>query len=173
MNLWQPTLHGTRITLRPIVAEDFEALFAAASDPGIWAQHPDPLRWRRDRFEPYFAGALESGGGLTVIDNTSGAVVGSSRFYDWRPDERTVVIGYTFITRDHWGTGTNTEMKALMLAHAFRHADAVFFHVGPQNLRSQRAVDKLGARFVQVEDVLVGGVVSPRRVYRLDAPRTV
>ena len=66
--LWQPTLVGTRVTLRPIVADDFDALFAAASDPAIWEQHPDPLRWQRERFEAYFRGAIESGGGLVVID---------------------------------------------------------------------------------------------------------
>ena len=171
--LWQPTLVGTRVTLRPIVADDFDALFAAASDPAIWEQHPDPLRWQRARFEPYFQGAIESGGGLVVIDARDGAIVGSSRFYDARPAERSVAIGYTFITRAHWGTGTNSEMKALMLAHAFQHVDSVVFHVGPLNLRSQRAVGKLGARFEGVEDVLVGGVMSARNVYRLDKPHTI
>lgn len=169
--LWQPTLVGTRVTLRPIVADDFDALFAAASDPSIWEQHPDPRRWQRDRFEPYFTGALECGGGLIVLDARDGTIIGSSRYYDVQPTQRSVAIGYTFITRAHWGTGTNAEMKALMLAHAFQHVDSVVFHVGPHNLRSQRAVGKLGARFEGVEDVLVAGVMSPRNVYRLDKPR--
>jgi hypothetical protein len=46
----QPTLTGTHITLRPLPASDFDGLFAAASDPWIWAQHPDPGRGTREGF---------------------------------------------------------------------------------------------------------------------------
>jgi len=57
----QPTLIGKAISLRPLRAEDFEALYAAASDPLIWEQHPEPLRYQRPVFEGFFASALASG----------------------------------------------------------------------------------------------------------------
>jgi RimJ/RimL family protein N-acetyltransferase len=171
-NPWQPTLRGARVTLRPLVAEDFAELFAAASDPGIWEQHPDPLRWRRDRFQGFFDGALACGGGLTVLDSATGEVIGSSRYYDWVPAERSVVVGYTFLTRAYWGSGANREMKALMLAHAFERVDTVFFHVGPENLRSQRALERIGARFDHETEVRMGDTRNLRRVYRMDAPRS-
>jgi len=117
---WQPTLRGERILLRPIRSEDLDALHAAASDPRIWAQHSASTRHERREFERYFAGAIASGGGLVVVEVDTGRLVGSSRFYDWNPAERSVVIGYTFLERAHWGSGTNREMKRLMLAHAFR-----------------------------------------------------
>jgi RimJ/RimL family protein N-acetyltransferase len=116
----QPTLVGESILLRPLMADDFEALYAAASDPLIWEQHPEPLRYQRQVFEEFFAGALASGGALLVIDKTSGEVIGTSRYYEWNPDQREVAIGYTFLVRSHWGGATNREMKQLMLGHAFR-----------------------------------------------------
>ena len=54
------------------------------------------------------------------------------------------------MSRDHRGGATNSEVKRLMLDHAFGSADAVWFHVGPGNLWSRRAVEKLGARLDRV-----------------------
>jgi len=165
---WQPVLRGERVTLRPIRADDFAALYAAASDPEIWAQHSERDRHERPVFARFFQGACESGGGLVIVDRATGRLVGSSRYYDWRPEERSVVIGYTFLTRDHWGGATNREVKALMIAHAFRAAATVWFHVSPGNLRSQRALERIGARFDRREMVLVGGSPSERCLYRVD-----
>jgi Acetyltransferase (GNAT) domain len=93
----QPTLVGETISLRPLITDDFEALYAAASDPLIWEQHPEPLRYQRQVFDGFFAGALASGGALLVTDKTSGEVIGTSRYYEWNPDQREVAIGYTFL----------------------------------------------------------------------------
>jgi hypothetical protein len=111
----QPTLVGETISLRPLITDDFEALYAAASDPLIWEQHPEPLRFQRQVFEGFFADALASGGALLVTDKTSGEVIGTSRYYEWNPNQREVAIGYTFLVRSHWGGPTNREMKQLML----------------------------------------------------------
>ena len=91
----QPTLIGETILLRPLLADDFEPLYAAASDPMIWEQHPEPLRYQRAVFAGFFASALASGGALVVIDKPSDTVIGSSRYYDWNPDAQEVTIGYT------------------------------------------------------------------------------
>ena len=108
----QPTLIGTTLTLRPVVETDFEALYEAASDPAIWEQHPDRLRFKRDIFRSrFFVGALESKGALVIIDNTSQQLIGSSRYYEWSPEKRELAIGYTFLRRSHWGNGTNTEIN--------------------------------------------------------------
>ena len=76
----QPTLAGTHITLRPLAAQDFDELFAAASDPLVWAQHPDPGRGTREGFPAFFEGALESKGCLVAIDAARRAVIGWSRY---------------------------------------------------------------------------------------------
>jgi RimJ/RimL family protein N-acetyltransferase len=55
----QPTLTGTLLELRPLRLDDFDALFAAASDPLIWEQHPESDRYERTVFQRYFDGAIE------------------------------------------------------------------------------------------------------------------
>jgi N-acetylmuramic acid 6-phosphate etherase len=169
---WQPTLSGDRVQLRPIRPDDIDALHAAASDPLIWEQHSERNRHERAVFDGFFAGALACGGGLVAIDPV-GRVIGTSRYYDWNPSDRSVVIGYTFLERSYWGTGTNEQMKLLMLDHAFRWANIVWFHVSPGNVRSQRALERIGARLDRQEDVLVGGVMSPRMIYRLDRAEAI
>lgn len=164
---WQPTLRGEHVQLRPIRADDLDALHAAAADPLVWEQHSERNRHERPVFERFFAGALECGGGLVALD-AAGRVIGSSRYYDWDPSDRSVVIGYTFLARSHWGTGANREMKRLMLDHAFRWAKTAWFHVSPGNVRSQRALERIGARLDRQQDVSVGGVMSPRMIYRID-----
>lgn len=164
---WQPTLRSEHLALTPLREADFEALYAVASDPLLWEQHPEPTRYQRPVFERFFAAALASGGALCIRDAASGTVIGSSRFYLWDPDARSVVIGYTFLARSHWGGTTNRELKRAMLAHAFRWASAVDFHVGPSNLRSQRALERLGMRLHERRELLVGDPATTRWVYRI------
>lgn len=141
----QPTLRGPTLKLRPLVEGDFEAVYRAASDPLIWAQHPAPDRYQRPVFEKWFADAMASKGAL-VVENAAGEVIGSSRYYDWAPAAQEIAVGFTFLTRAHWGGATNGELKTLMLDHAFRWARRVWFHVGPGNIRSQKALARIGAQ---------------------------
>jgi RimJ/RimL family protein N-acetyltransferase len=141
----QPSLENQQVRLRPLQAGDFEALYAVASDPLIWEQHPSRERYRREVFGNYFNGAMESGGALLIRDSQDDAVLGSSRYYDRDDDQRCIAIGYTFIARSHWGRGYNRSLKMLMLDHAFQFVDRVVFHVGASNMRSRKAMEKLGA----------------------------
>jgi RimJ/RimL family protein N-acetyltransferase len=145
-HLWQPTLEGPRLLARPLQASDFDALFAAASDPGIWELHPVRDRYTRLKFEIFFQTGMASQGALVVENRATGAVIGSSRFTAYDPVKRSVEIGYTFLTRDHWRTGANRELKSLMLAHAFQYVDTVEFFAGVTNFRSRGALEKLGAK---------------------------
>jgi len=145
----QPTLRGNLLWLRPLKAEDFEALFAVSSDPLVWAMHPEKTRYRRDVFEGFFKAALESRGAFVALDAKSNEIIGSSRFAGLDLQRKTIEVGYTFLARKCWGKGFNTEMKTLMLEHAFQFVDKVFFYIGEENLRSRRAVEKLGARLLE------------------------
>src|SRR5262249_5799612 len=78
-------------------------------------------------------------------DCKDGWVIGSSRFHGYDEEKSEVEIGWTFLARTHWGGLYNGEMKRLMLRHAFRFVNSVIFLVAPQNLRSQRAVEKIAA----------------------------
>lgn len=141
---FQPTLKGELIELRPLRAEDFADLYAVASDPLVWEQHPAVDRYKEEVFQELFRDALASGGALVVNDRETGRVIGSSRFFAYDEGRGEVEIGYTFLARSHWGGRYNGEMKRLMLGHAFRFVESVVFLVGPENYRSQRAVEKIG-----------------------------
>ena len=141
----QPTLKGDLIHLRPLRPEDFDALFLVASDPLIWEQHPERNRYTKERFRAYFKGGLDSGGALIVLDAKTGAIIGSSRYSGYDAAGSEIEIGWTFLARSHWGGRYNGEMKRLMLRHAFQFVDHVVFLIGEENIRSQRAVEKIGA----------------------------
>jgi RimJ/RimL family protein N-acetyltransferase len=140
----QPILKGELLGLRPLRAEDFHDLYAVASDPLIWEQHPINDRYKEEVFKGFFREALESGGALIAIDCQDGRVIGSSRFHGYDQGKSEIEIGWTFLARSHWGGIYNREMKQLMLGHAFRFVNRVVFLVGPQNLRSQKALEKIG-----------------------------
>jgi N-acetyltransferase len=141
----QPVLRGRGLSVRPLQGDDFDALYEVARDPLVWAQHPERDRHDGEVFKRFFAEALESGGALAVIADDAG-VIGSSRFDGYDEQRSEVEIGWTFLSRSHWGGVTNRELKRLMLDHAFQFVERVVFLVGPKNHRSQRALEKIGAR---------------------------
>jgi RimJ/RimL family protein N-acetyltransferase len=147
----QPVLTGDLVELRPLRQEDFTVLFAVASDPLIWEQHPEPDRCTEPVFRKFFRGAMDSGGAFVVLDRRDGHVIGSSRFAGYDEASGEIEIGWTFLARSHWGGNYNGEMKRLMLTHAFRFVHRVVFRVGPNNRRSQRALEKIGASYVGIE----------------------
>jgi RimJ/RimL family protein N-acetyltransferase len=160
----QPVLEGERLLLRPLVADDWDALYAAASDPLVWELHPANDRWQEPVFRAYFADALAQGGALAVIDKASGAMIGSSRMQAYDPaDDGSVEIGWTFLARSYWGGGTNREMKRLMLAHALKYVERVDFRVGENNLRSRGAMEKIGGRLSHRDGGTIETASGPAR----------
>lgn len=141
---YQPVLESDLLILRPLRADDYDALYAVAADPLMWEQHP-ANRNEPEVFLPFFRKAVASKGALTAIDVATDQVIGTSRFHGYDAERREVEIGWTFIARAYWGGRYNGEMKRLMLQHAFRFVDHVIFLVAPENIRSQRAVEKIGA----------------------------
>ena len=124
----QPTLEGERLLLRPLRAEDRDALYAVARDPLLWAEHSDRERWREVVFAAHFEDLLARGGSLAVIDKRSSAVIGVSRYQYGSPDSGgTIEVGSTFLARTHWGGMTNREMKRLLVGHALRFVERVEF----------------------------------------------
>lgn len=144
-NFFQPVLQNHLVVATPLKATDFDVLFAAASDPLIWEQHPNKNRYQLSEFVNYFKGAMESGGAFLVKDAQTQQVIGSSRFSDYEADTNTIAVGYTFFIRSHWGTGHNYALKKLMLAHAFQQVDNVVFFIGAVNKRSQISIERFGA----------------------------
>ena len=148
---FQPTLEGARVTIRPIAPSDWVSMFAAAADPEIWAQHTSSDRYTKWAFRQYFDDAIESGSAFAFVDRQSGRIIGSSRYHGFDPVTREIEIGWTFLSRDYWGGSYNSEIKRLMLDHAFLFVDTVVCWIGETNMRSRRATEKIGG-------VLRGGV---------------
>jgi RimJ/RimL family protein N-acetyltransferase len=141
----QPNLKGELVELRPLTPEDWDDLFAVASDPLIWEQHPESDRYEEDVFRVFFREALESGGAFVVIDAKTQQIIGSTRFYGYDPEKSEIEIGWTFLARKYWGGRYNAEMKRLLLDHVFKFVENVVFFVGEKNVRSQKAMEKIGA----------------------------
>jgi RimJ/RimL family protein N-acetyltransferase len=140
----QPHLKGELIELRPLIPEDWDELFAVASDPLIWEQHPESDRYKEDVFKIFFREALDSKGAFVVIDKKTQQIIGSTRFHGYDAEKSEIEIGWTFLARKYWGGRYNAEMKRLMLAHAFKFVENVIFYVGENNIRSQKATEKIG-----------------------------
>jgi N-acetyltransferase len=154
----QPHLKGELIELRPLTPAEWQDLFAVASDPLIWEQHPESDRYKEDVFKIFFSEALESGGAFVIIDKKNEQIIGSTRFFGYDAEKSEIEIGWTFLARKYWGGRYNRELKQLMLDHAFKFVENVIFYVGENNIRSQKATEKVGG----IKDGLVKKVYENR-----------
>jgi len=165
----QPTLLHPRIKLRPLHVDDWTALYAVASDPLIWAVHPAHDRWQEPVFRRFFDDALASGGALVAIDPATNDLIGSSRLDRTRAELGEIEIGWTFLARRYWGGPTNAALKSLMIGHALTQFDRVIFLVGETNLRSRRAMEKIGGHLTNREHFAENAGTMVRHViYTID-----
>jgi RimJ/RimL family protein N-acetyltransferase len=145
-------LEGRGIRLEPLSAEHEASLSAAAADGRLWelwfTSIPDPGGMRA-----YIQEALagQRDGHMlpwAVRDVSSGAIVGSTRYHDVVPEIDRVEIGYTWYAQRWQRTGVNTTCKLLLLTHAFETlgCKVVGLRTDGVNIRSQRAIEALGAR---------------------------
>ncbi len=168
----QPILENDNVRIEPLLEKDFDALYAVASDPKVWEQHPNKDRYREEVFRVFFRGAVESKGAFKIIEKCMGDVIGSSRYYDYDTKENAICIGYTFYGTKSWGKGINPQVKQLMLDYIFQYVDKVYLHVGATNFRSQIAVQRLGAVKVgEVEMPYYGAETKLNFVYEIPNPK--
>lgn len=153
----QPTLENEKVILYPLQEKDFEDLYAVASDPKIWEQHPNKDRWKKDVFRTFFDGAMQSKGAFKIVDKATESTIGSTRIYDYNEQENSIFIGYTFYAVVYWGKGFNQSVKATMFDYIFQYVSKVNFHIGADNLRSQIAVSRLGAEKIGEQEVTYFG----------------
>jgi N-acetyltransferase len=163
----QPTLEGDKLLLRPLREGDFEALYAVAADPDIWAMHPYRDRYKREVFEGFFAEAMESKGAFAICDQSDGAIIGSTRFANYHATDSEIEIGWTFFACSHWRGGYNREAKALMLTYIYTHVRTVVFQVGAGNIRSRTAVERLGGKLAKKYVREYQGQVQDYVMYKL------
>jgi len=141
----QPVLHDDLVKLRPLGSFDFAALFSIASDSLIWEQHPAKKRSTLQGFQDFFNESLASKGGLMILERKTDRPVGSSRFKIIDEEKKVVEIGWTFISREYWGGTYNRAIKRLMINHSLSEFEMVVLYIDKDNVRSQRAAEKIGA----------------------------
>lgn len=149
----QSVLENEDYQLIPLQQGDFESLYEVASDPRVWEQHPNKNRYKREVFESFFKGAMESKGAFKIVEKATGEVLGSSRYYNFDESDNHIFIGYTFYGTKSWGKGINPQIKKLMLDYIFQFVDKVHFHIGKENFRSQTALQRLGGIKIAEEEV--------------------
>jgi N-acetyltransferase len=149
----QKTLENDQFVLFALKLDDFEELYAVASDPMIWEQHPNKDRYQEGVFRVFFEGAIRSGSAYKIVDKITNKTIGSTRFYDFDEQKSTILIGYTFYARAYWGTPANREVKKMMLDEAFQYVTKVQFHIGAKNIRSQIAIGRLGAQKIDEREI--------------------
>lgn len=153
----QMTLENDKVILYPLLEQDFEDLYAVSADPKIWAQHPNKDRWKKEVFRTFFDGAIQSKGAFKIVDKANNSAIGSTRFYDYNQQEKSIFIGYTFYATKYWGTGINLSVKKLMLDYIFQFVSVVYFHIGADNIRSQIAIKRLGTTKIGEQEVTYFG----------------
>ena len=149
-NLAPVTLSGWGVRLEPLLRAHVPALQEAVADGDIGAINYVNVPGR-DGILHWVEQALlaaDAGRVLPFVVVAGERVVGSTRFYDIDLDVPTLAIGYTFHAASVWRSHVNTANKRLMLGHAFDTlaAQSVYFHTSHQNLRSQAAIERLGAQ---------------------------
>ncbi len=160
-----PTLEGKLVRLEPLTQEHVDALRPVGADSQIWRYMP--FRWQQP--ELAFAEwanrvteAVARGTWLAfaTVSKAQGDAVGGTCFIDVAPAHRTLEIGATWLAPSAWRTGINTEAKSLQLRHAFEvmKFNRVQLKTDSRNLRSQAAIERLGARR---EGVLRAHMVMP------------
>lgn len=154
---FQPILENQELLIMPLQSSDFKALYMVASDPLIWEQHPSKDRWKKEVFESFFQGAMESGSAFKIVNKKTDEIMGSTRYYDYKEPESSIQIGYTFYAKEHWGHGVNLAVKKLMLDYIFQYVARVIFQIGAVNLRSQIAIGRLGAIKIEEKEVIYYG----------------
>lgn len=146
------TLDGKHVKLQPLTLEHGEALFRALKgDEELWRYIPvkqpetlaDMRAWVATALEEQTAGRRLP---FAVVENANGQIIGSTSYVNMSYPNRNLDIGWTWYAREHWRTAVNTECKFLLLRYAFETLGCirVQLRVDLRNLRSQRAVERIG-----------------------------
>ncbi len=166
---FQPILENLLVIIQPLQESDFERLYIVASDPLIWEQHPSKERSDRDGFTKFFDEAIKTKSAFLIIDKESGEVVGTSRYNLHKDFPEAIEIGWTFLARKFWGGRYNKAIKYLMIQHAFRIFNTVLFFIDKNNFRSQKGVEKIGAkRITEINGKMIGTRSADSVIYSLE-----
>jgi N-acetyltransferase len=139
-------LENENFIIKQLRNNDFNLLYNIGKNKKIWEQHPENDRWKKEKFYVFFQNGIKNQFGIYgIFDKSNNNIIGSSRFYSYNKKENSVKIGFTFLSPKHWGVNTNLQIKTLMLGYAFNYVENVYFDIGKNNIRSRKAIEKIGA----------------------------
>ncbi len=147
----QVLLVGEEVSLIPVEERWLEELLSFSADPVIWKHLPIEIYTRADMYNWYKHTRQEADSGKIIpflIQHTqSGEILGTTRILEWERSHKRAEIGFTWINPKWFGSNINAEAKLLLLDYAFNSMklNRVQFKADERNLRSQRAIEKLGA----------------------------
>lgn len=163
------TLEGQRVRLEPLSHDHADGLLMAARAPEIWrymAVNLDSPQVVAKWIDASLAANTQGTEAVfAIVERASGRVIGSTRYLDIRPAHRGLEIGWTWLDKDQWRTGVNTECKFLLLQHAFETLEAIRVQLKTHrlNVRSRRAIERIGAQF---EGILRNAVILADGTFR-------
>jgi RimJ/RimL family protein N-acetyltransferase/nitroimidazol reductase NimA-like FMN-containing flavoprotein (pyridoxamine 5'-phosphate oxidase superfamily) len=144
-----PSLRGRHVDVDPLDLSHVDGLFAALDDPEVWPWLTSARPSTPDDLAAIVRRALADAGRVAMVqrDPATGEILGSTSYYAIDPVNRAIAIGHTMLGRRWWRTAVNTETKLLLMTRAFDDLGAlrVEWHVDLSNVRSQTAVERLGA----------------------------
>jgi N-acetyltransferase len=170
MDVTPITLTGSHVRLEPLSEEHVPDLAAVGCDDRIW----EFLVYGKIRTEKEMRGWVQEmlfrqsqGKDLpfSVINLESGRAIGATRFMEIEPLHRRLEIGGTWYGLEYQRTAANTECKYLLLTHAFETLGCirVQFKTDSRNIRSQKAIERLGA---VKEGILRNHMITPEGFVR-------
>lgn len=175
---WLPlflTLESENIQLLPLTAALIDSIVAAGADERIWTYFPVNL-CDRQKHADYLHKMLESMSvpvcmPFAVKEIWSGRTIGFTRLFNLNPANRQCEIG-SWLHPDYWSTGMNREVKNLLLGYCFDTLKTirVQFRTDTRNVRSRKALEKLGAVYegvVRCERILENGATRDAAFYSI------
>ncbi len=142
-------LRGDLVSLEPLAQEHAQGLYNRGRTVDDWRYMPRSSFIDMADVRQWIEEALAAPNQLpfVMVETGKGKAVGSTRYLNIRPEHRSLEIGWTWLGQEWQRTGINTEAKLLLLAHAFERLGClrVEFKTDARNLRSQRALERIGA----------------------------
>ena len=139
-------LENKNFILKLLNNNDFDLLYNIGKNKKILEQHPENDRWKKEKFNIFFNKGIENKFGLYgIYDKSKNTIIGSTRYYSYSKKKKSIKIGFTFLTPEYWSSDTNLQIKTLMLGYAFKYVENIYFDIGKNNIRSRKAIEKIGA----------------------------
>jgi len=146
---------GNMFELNEMTEDHFDSLFQIAQNPKLWTLNPEYDGSHMDGFKLWFEKAIRKKiEGIqfpyVVVEKKSNQLVGATRFYDIGKEEGTIKIGFTWYKEECWGTACNAECKLLLIQQLIEQGITPKFRIDTANIRSCKAVEKIGAKLEKV-----------------------